>query len=330
MMTPASARILTVEDEGIVAANLKATLQELGYEVVMNVRSGEQAIEKAGQLKPDLVLMDVMLDGQMDGIEATKYIESNYRIPVVYLTAYSDKEILERAKPTNSYGYIVKPFEERNLGVTLEMALYKSKYDNEMGDYRNLISAIIKGIPSVVVVCDSAGQVIYCNWEDPVAIGKSLKELLKVKIKGKGIEDLVSQAIEQNKLAYEGNASWMHPSGETPMEIYCTPMASKSEGPTKAILILNDISEREKGERESETKYSPLLEVKNLHAYHNIVFGELKEYLHEIESHGYVLLNQHFENLGEQGRNEIAALTKAIGRTMDFIKKQRLFSNDKS
>src|ERR1700722_19418647 len=94
------ARILVVEDERIVARSLRKQLTALGYEVVECVASGKEAIQQAGELRPDLVLMDISLDGPMDGVEAAAAIRKQFRVPVVYLTAYSNKEILERAKIT--------------------------------------------------------------------------------------------------------------------------------------------------------------------------------------------------------------------------------------
>ncbi len=329
MMAPAGTKILTVEDEGIVAANLKATLHKLGYQVVMNVRSGEEAIEKAERLNPDLVLMDIMLDGQMDGIEATKHIESHYGIPVVYLTAYSDKEILERAKPTNPYGYIVKPFDERNLGVTLEMAFYKHKYDNELGNYRNMLLAILKGIPSVVVVCDSNGQVKYLNREDRDAIGKPLKEFLEVKIKDPGVEDLISRAIEQNKIIYQRKVSWTTPSEKIPMDVYCAPIESLPGEPGKAVLIFNELFEHIKERRGVEPQSQELdIENQNLRFFNHLVLHDLKEHLHKVESHSCSLFNQQLQNLNAEGRNEIFSLTKAIARINNFIDQQLLLVNE--
>jgi DNA-binding Lrp family transcriptional regulator/CheY-like chemotaxis protein len=126
------ANILIVEDEGIVAQDIKATLENMGYGVVGIASTGKDAIEKASQTNPDLVLMDIKLKGDMDGIEATKKISDQTKIPVVFLTAYANEEILEKAKSSKAFGYIVKPFEENNLNSTIQMALQKSKDVEQM------------------------------------------------------------------------------------------------------------------------------------------------------------------------------------------------------
>jgi signal transduction histidine kinase len=121
-----NARILVVEDERIVALHLQVMLQGLGYEVVANVANGEQALQTIEEMLPDLVLMDVHLEGEIDGIATAARIPSSYHIPVVYLTAYSEEATLERARATKPYGYLLKPFSERELHATIQMVLERS------------------------------------------------------------------------------------------------------------------------------------------------------------------------------------------------------------
>jgi CheY-like chemotaxis protein len=118
-------RILVVEDEHIVAMGIKRMLKELGYTVTGIASSGEDAISKAESTFPDVVLMDIMLKGEMDGVEAAEKIRSSFNIPVVYLTAYSDDNILDRAKRTEPFGYIIKPFDEKDLYSSIEVALQR-------------------------------------------------------------------------------------------------------------------------------------------------------------------------------------------------------------
>jgi len=121
----AKARILVVEDELIIAMGLQKRLQALGYTVSDVVSSGEDAVVKAITMQPDLVLMDIGLSGEITGIEAAERIRLEVDIPVIYLTAYADPDSLRRAKITEPFGYIIKPYEDRDLHSTIEMALYK-------------------------------------------------------------------------------------------------------------------------------------------------------------------------------------------------------------
>ncbi|MEP6523281.1 EAL domain-containing protein [Microcoleus vaginatus DQ-U2] len=123
-------KILIVEDESIVAEDISDSLISLGYRITGMVYSGEEAIESAAKFRPDLVLMDVNLQGEIDGITAAEEIRSRFQIPVVYLTAYADENTLRRVNSTKPFGYIVKPFEEKNLHTTIQLALYRHQYDS--------------------------------------------------------------------------------------------------------------------------------------------------------------------------------------------------------
>lgn len=131
----AKARILIVEDEIIVGLDIQHELTGLGYRVTDIVASGPEAIQKASQFRPDLVLMDIRLTGEMDGIEAAEQIRQSLSLPIVYLTAYADAETLQRAKLTEPFGYIIKPYQERDLHTTIEMALYKHQLDCQLKRY---------------------------------------------------------------------------------------------------------------------------------------------------------------------------------------------------
>ena len=117
------AKILIAEDTRIVALDIQSRLQEWGYAVPAVVSSAEEAIRKAAETGPDLVLMDIKLKGKMDGIEAAAHIKAQFGIPVIYLTAYLDQDTLQRARDTEPLGYVTKPYEERELSTTIEMAL---------------------------------------------------------------------------------------------------------------------------------------------------------------------------------------------------------------
>ncbi len=127
----AEGRILVVEDEHIVAMGIKKMLKNLGYTVTGVASSGEDAISKTESTFPDVVLMDIMLKGDMDGVEAAREIRERFDVPIVYLTAYSDNNILERAKITEPFGYIIKPFDEKDLYSSIEIALHRQRKEKE-------------------------------------------------------------------------------------------------------------------------------------------------------------------------------------------------------
>ena len=135
-MSEAAHRILVVEDQRLIAADIENTLKKLGYVVVGNVSSGEDAISTSDQVRPELVLMDVRLRGEMDGIQAAEIIRDRFNVPVVYLTAYADEETILRAKKTTPFGYLVKPFNERELRATIEIAFYTHQMERTLADER--------------------------------------------------------------------------------------------------------------------------------------------------------------------------------------------------
>jgi PAS domain S-box-containing protein len=125
-------QILIVEDEAIVADDIRQTLKSLGYSIAGTAKSGEIAVSTLAETRPDLVLMDIHLAGAMDGVQAAGEIHKTSDVPIIYLTAYADRELLDRAKLTSPYGYIVKPYNERELHSVIEMALYKYTLDKKL------------------------------------------------------------------------------------------------------------------------------------------------------------------------------------------------------
>ncbi|HIA37790.1 MAG TPA: response regulator transcription factor [Flavobacteriales bacterium] len=138
------ANILIVEDENIVAKDIQYTLQKLGYNIIDICSNGEKAITSIRKKKPDLILMDIMLKGKLTGIDTVRQINKETSIPVIYLTAYADKDTLTKAKITQPHGYIIKPFKEVDIRTAVEVALYKHKKDEKVKNERDLYYSIIK------------------------------------------------------------------------------------------------------------------------------------------------------------------------------------------
>ncbi|MFA6923292.1 MAG: response regulator [Bacteroidales bacterium] len=140
----AKAKILIVEDESIIAKDIQNSLLNLNYNVPDIVNTGEKAIMAVEEHKPDLVLMDIVLKGEMNGIEAAKKIKEEYNVPVVFLTANADDAIINKAKLAEPYGFIIKPFREKELQTTIEMILYKHEKVSEIKKERDFYNAIIE------------------------------------------------------------------------------------------------------------------------------------------------------------------------------------------
>ncbi|MCC6369919.1 MAG: response regulator [Bacteroidia bacterium] len=136
--------IFIVEDESIVAKDIQNSLTKLGYNVVGSANNGKDAIEKITELMPDLVLMDIMIKGPLNGIEVSEKIKEQMNIPIIFLTAYADEGTLSRAKITEPYGYILKPFKEIDLHSTIEMAVYKHQKDAELLKERDFLYSLVE------------------------------------------------------------------------------------------------------------------------------------------------------------------------------------------
>ena len=136
--------ILVVEDESIVAKDIQVCLKRLGYEVVGVVDTGEEAVEKAIETSPDLVMMDIMLKGDMSGIDAANAIRKTNDIPVIFLTAYTDRDTVDKAKESEPYGYIIKPFKEIDIQTAIEIALYKHSKEAAVKKERDLYYSMVE------------------------------------------------------------------------------------------------------------------------------------------------------------------------------------------
>ncbi|MBN2289521.1 MAG: response regulator [Candidatus Glassbacteria bacterium] len=156
-------QIMVVEDEFVVAADIRSTLECRGYGVAAVVSKGQEAVRKAEELKPDLVLLDIVLEGEMDGIEAAGQLRSRFGIPVVYLTACADEEVMERAEKTGPLGYLVKPFNESTLISTVRVALKRAEVERSLGtkgvERRGKLSAG-KGRQEMLTICFGCKKVL--------------------------------------------------------------------------------------------------------------------------------------------------------------------------
>jgi PAS domain S-box-containing protein len=162
--TPAGgANIFIVEDEGIIAHNIQSDLRKAGYRVAGVADSGRDALEQIARSRPELILMDIRIRGDMDGIELARRVQEQFDVPVVYLTAHSDMETLQRAKVTGPFGYLAKPVQQSSLSSSIEIALYKHRVESELRQQRAWLETILSHMADGVIVTDDAGKIRFLN-----------------------------------------------------------------------------------------------------------------------------------------------------------------------
>ncbi|TKS59101.1 MAG: putative sensory response regulator [Nitrospira sp.] len=180
------AKILVVEDETIVARDIQQSLTRLGYDVPTTATSGEEAIRKTKEIHPDLILMDIVLKGQMDGVETVQQINRQFDVPVIYLTAYADDATLERAKTTSPAGYMLKPFHPNELRPTIELALQRAQIDRHLKESLRWLSTTVRCMSDAMITTNRGGRLTYMSqaaqaltgWLQQDAMGAELTTLL--------------------------------------------------------------------------------------------------------------------------------------------------------
>jgi two-component system cell cycle sensor histidine kinase/response regulator CckA len=276
-----TAKILVVEDEGIEALSLQQKLKARGYSVPEIVYTGEDAVKKTAQISPDLVLMDIMLHGEMDGITAAEQIHASFDIPIIYITAYADDNTLKRAKITEPYGYIVKPFKERELLISIEMALYKHKIERDLKESRRLLEITLKSIVDGVIATDKTGLITFMNpiaenligLKQEEALNKQLKEVFKLinRSTRQPAENRITMALEGLTTCRENHILLIAKSGkEIPIDSCVAPIKDDNGKSLGTILVFCEATKREKMQvalRESEERLRIAKEAAQLGVY---------------------------------------------------------------
>lgn len=263
-------KILIVEDEGIIAMDIRNQLEGFGYDVVATAFSGGQAITLSTEHRPDLVIMDIVLKGNMDGISAAQSITETLHIPVIFLTAYSDPATLRRAQTTGAYGYLLKPFRPDELHASIEVALYKHQLEHKLKASERWFAKTLHCISDAVIATDADGRVRFINPVAETAVGRSLEQA-----KGNTVNQLITLVNETNRTAIENPVLkaltsrtvastdcpmlLVKPSGEeVPIEDGSAPILGDDGALMGAVFVFRDISARRKMEnllRESEERF---------------------------------------------------------------------------
>ncbi len=284
------AKILIVEDEGITALNIKNLLENWGYKNPLIASNSYEALQNASNSQPDLILMDINLDEDIDGIEIAKNLQDTFDIPIIYLTAHSDEVIIERAKLTEHYGYIVKPFNDKELKITIDMALYRHKMEKELKNANKLLQTelekrkraedelrkseekyrlIVETTHEGIVLFNEEDRISYVNEQLAEIMGYKVEEMIGVPVsaflKGKYKSEIENELKKHSRGVkttleiplYKKNGSfiWALISGSILFD---------SKNQYNGLLgIIRDISHRKKAEmdlEESEEKFRGIVE----------------------------------------------------------------------
>jgi two-component system, cell cycle sensor histidine kinase and response regulator CckA len=256
--------ILIVEDEAIVAADLENKLRQNGYEVGGIASQGLAAVELAQRLCPQLILMDIQLEGPLDGIEAAEMIHRQSDIPVVFLTAHSDRPTLARAKLTGPFGYILKPFDDRELVTQIELALYKYNAERQLREQGELLRVTLSSIGEAVITTNEAGLITFINpvaeslsgWPMDQAASKPLEEVFRIldEKTREVIEYPIEDVLQTGERVDMSNHILLHGryGGEVPVNCSGDPILDEKGKIRGVVLVFRDITKRRRAEEEKD------------------------------------------------------------------------------
>jgi two-component system cell cycle sensor histidine kinase/response regulator CckA len=247
-------RILVVEDEGLIAADVQSRLERLGYSVPAIAQSGEEALQCARSTPLDLVLMDIRIKGEMDGIATAAALKAECQMPVVYMTAYSDQVTVNRAKLTEPFGYVMKPVDDGNLRSTVQIALYKSEMERSLRTSQTWLSATLRSVGDGIIATDTYGEIVFMNpaaeqltsWSSADARGRQLMEVLGLfeELTNRPAENPVTRLLRGENRIYTLRSKT---ATRLPVEIQCFENRTVNQV-LGAIVVVRDIRARKEVE----------------------------------------------------------------------------------
>jgi PAS domain S-box-containing protein len=253
-----TARILVVEDEKIIALGIEAQLAELGYAVAGTAATGGEAVRKAVELCPDLILMDISLGPDMDGVEAAALIRKQVDMPVVFLTANSDAGTFERAKRADPFGYVLKPYEDKDLQTAIEIGLYRHKLEWRLRENEQWLAATLRSIGDGVIATDDQGRVRLMNalaeeltgWPLADALGRDVADVFRIveATTRRPVPNPALGALALGKpVALPPDTVLIAKAGaERPIDDSGAPIRNANGKTTGAVLVFRDVSERKR------------------------------------------------------------------------------------
>lgn len=253
-------RILIVEDEILVARDLQQQLKALGYTVVGMAATGERALGLVAEMQPHLILMDIRLQGTLDGIATAEQIRQRYALPIVYLTAHADAATVQRARVTEPFGYILKPFEERELHTVVEMALYKHEAERKLRASERRFATTLRSIGDAVIATDELGLITYMNptaealtaWSLVEAQGQPLQTIFCIinETTRQPVENPVMRVLREGVTIGLANHTVLlaRDGREVPIDDSAAPILDAQGTCTGVVLVFRDITERQQAE----------------------------------------------------------------------------------
>ncbi len=314
------AKILVVEDERIVAEDIRMSLEDAGYSVCGIAKRGEEAIQLAKEHQPDLALLDIVLRGEMDGIGVAQQIRE-FQIPFIFLTAYSQQGVIERAKATEPLGYLIKPFEQASLISSVEIAVHKAQIDQQLQASHEWFYTTLRSVGDGVIATDPDGKIVFLNavaeeltgWSSDETAGKDIQEVFEIRhettrqlVKNPALVALETQEV----VGLADDTVLIRRDGkELPIDDSGSPIRNSAGELVGAVLIFRDITEKKIADEEV-TKYQTHLEsivskrTEELHA--RVQLEEL------VSSISIDILDLNDDEL-DQG------IVKALGRMGEFL-----------
>ena len=245
------AKILIVEDEAITSLDIQRSLESMGFEVVSTASNGMEAIQKTKELKPDLILMDIMLNDEMDGIEAAAKILTLFDVPIIYMTSYSDDNTFKRAKLTKHYGFITKPFTYDELRASIEIAIYKHKLDKKLKESEARFHSLYENSFDVIILTKLDGSILAANPAAEKVFDMTEEEIIKAGRTGLVAKnEQLKSALEERTKNGRAKAELIYKrkDGSTFIGETTSSLFTDSDGIAKTSMIIRDITERKKAE----------------------------------------------------------------------------------
>jgi PAS domain S-box-containing protein len=277
-----SARILIVEDDRIVARDIEHQLMRIGHSVVGMTGRGEDALPLALSTQPELVLMDIRLEGTVDGVDAAEQIRRHCHVPVVFLTAYADDETVRRASLTEPFGYLLKPFEDIQLRTVIEMALYKHGAERKLRDSERRFVTTLSSIGDAVIATDHQARVTFMNpvaesltaWPQSEAVGRPLPEVFRIAHEEtrKTVEDPAAKVMRLGIVVGLANHTVLlaRDGREILIDDCGAPIIDDQGATAGAVLVFRDITQRRRAEEALRASQAALV-----HATRLTTMGEL-------------------------------------------------------